>query len=75
MTGSPPPNDVHSISQPNDWFGVMNVAVAHHLVGTDSLVGLLRSKCTSMSEKFQLSHVFSESCREKREKLQRQYSP
>jgi hypothetical protein len=28
-------------SQPNDWYGVMNVAVAHHLVGSDGPVGLL----------------------------------
>jgi len=56
MTGSPPPNDVHSILA---WYGNMDVVVAHHLVGTDGPVGPLKSRCTSSSGNFPLPYVFS----------------
>lgn len=40
--------------QPNDWYGVVNVVVADHLVGSD---GLLRFKCRSTSGNVLLSSL------------------
>jgi hypothetical protein len=48
-------------SQPNDWYGVINVAVAHHLVGSDGPVGLLHI--------WELSAIICLLCESRREKL------